>query len=118
VSLISQVSGAFWKVSPNLLSPEVAVSILAARSQGFSHFPSPNTISCSPLPQSDLHTTSPFSLPGPSLPFHLWLLSYPSQVGLRNPNLGTSSCWTFGVLWIVSWVYCTFLFFFWIICTY
>ena len=107
-SLTSQVSGAFWRVPPTSYFLRLPVSILSAGPQGFSPFPSPNTRSGSPLPLS-APQPCPLSLPGPSLPPHLWLLSSPSQVGLRHPHLGTSACWPFWVLWTVSWVFCTFL---------
>jgi hypothetical protein len=52
-----------------------------------------------PIPdQVSLPPLCPLSLPGPSLPPHLWLLSSLSQVGLRHPHLGTSACWPFWVL--------------------
>jgi hypothetical protein len=35
----------------------------------------------------------------------LWLLSSPSQVGLRYPHLGPPTCWAFWILWTVSWVF-------------
>jgi hypothetical protein len=48
-------------------------------------------------------TPSPiFSLLAPSLPPHLWLLSSPSQMGLRGPHLATSVCWPFFFFFFIS----------------
>jgi hypothetical protein len=42
------------------------------------------------------------------LPFSLWLLSSSTLVVLRHSHLSSSVCWPFWVLWIISWVFCTF----------
>jgi hypothetical protein len=55
----------------------------------FSPFLPPNTQSCCPV--CYLH---PISLQDPSLPLTLWLLSSPSQVGLRHLHLGPSASFT------------------------
>jgi hypothetical protein len=52
----------------------------------------------------------PLSIQGPSLPPHLWLLSSPSQVGLRHPHLDPSACWPLWVLWTIYRVFCTYFF--------
>jgi hypothetical protein len=102
-SLIFQVSSTFWGVPPTYIL-KLPVSILSAGPQGFSHFPSPNTRSGSPLPST---SPSPSTFPPRSFPPHLWLFSSLSQVGLRRPHLGTSACWAFWVLSTVSWVFLT-----------
>jgi hypothetical protein len=85
--------------------PRFPVFILSGGWQGFSLSPSCNTRSGFPLPATS--PSCPLSLPGPSLLPHLWLLSSLSQMGLRHPYLGTSACWTFWVLWSLSWLFFT-----------
>jgi hypothetical protein len=91
-ALTSQVSGAFCRVPTTSYFLRLPVSILSVGLQGFSPFPSPSTRSGSP---HQVPSPSPLSLPGPSIPSHLWLLSSLPQVGLRRPHLSTSACWHF-----------------------
>jgi hypothetical protein len=71
-SFTSQVSGAFWRVPTTSYFLRLPISILSAGPQGFSPFTSPNNrLSPLSLPLPD-HPRA-LSLPGPSLPPHLWL---------------------------------------------
>ena len=103
-SLTSQVSGTFWRVPPTSYLLRLLISVLSTGSQSFSPFSSLNTRSGSPLPPTPSMPCL-LSLPELSLPPHLWLPSSPSQVGQRHPHLGISACWTFWVLWTISWVF-------------
>jgi hypothetical protein len=79
-----------------------------------SHLPPPEVAcflsrhSCSP---HQYWTRSHFPLPLPSptqfIPFLCPLLSSPFQLGSKLPPLGSSACYPW-ILWIVSWVFCTF----------
>jgi hypothetical protein len=106
-SLTFQVSSAFWRVPTISYLPRLPVSIISTGPQGFSPFPSFNTRSDYSLPLL-APSPCPHFFPGPSFPPHLWLLSSPSQVGLRCPHLGTSACWPFWVLLTESRVFSTF----------
>jgi hypothetical protein len=38
----------------------------------------------------------------------LWMFSSPSQMGLRCLHLVHSTCWSFLVVWMLFWLFCTF----------
>jgi hypothetical protein len=60
-SLSSQISGAFWMITPTFYFPELSASILSAGPQGFSPFHLPNTrpgSPLSPIPPSLVHFPS------------------------------------------------------------
>ena len=74
-SLTSQVSGGFWSTPcPTSYYQRLPVSIISAGPQSFSPFPSPNTISGSPLPPNTSLST----------PVH-----FPSQF---PPSIHTCDC--------------------------
>jgi hypothetical protein len=68
------------------------VSILSAGPQGLSPVPPSSLIPDHVLRFPSVYPLSPRSLPSSGLPPYPWLLSSPSQVGLRHPHLGPSAC--------------------------
>ena len=100
--LTSQVSGALLGGGRGCPNPPISwgcLFTLFCRLSGLQSFSLPQYQTRFP----SHHTPTHF----PSLSPHLWLLSSLSQVGLRRLHLGTSVCWSFWVLWIVSCVVCT-----------
>ena len=82
--------------TPNILSPEVAC---------FYSFCWPSGLQSFALSQYQIRFPTspclPLFLQDPSLHPHLWLLFFPSQVGLICAHMGTSVCWPFRVLWLI-----------------
>jgi hypothetical protein len=102
-SLTSQISDAFWR-SPTqpALSWGCLFSffLLALRASVLFPHSIPDQVPFSPLiPTSPDPVHFPSQVP-PSL-------SSLSQVGLSHPHLVTPACWSFWVLWTISWIFCT-----------
>jgi hypothetical protein len=106
-SLTSKVSSAFWGGgggAPNHLIPDGACLLSFCWSSGLQSISLPNTRSVSPLPSNPHYL---FTFPNRSLPpYHIWLISSLSQVRLRHPHLGNSTCCAVPVLLTVCSVFC------------